>query len=207
MCVPVYVCLRAYVRACMCASQITYSVPNAVRMSTEQDREKSFLTEMIKSSLWRRNWLTGTVSLGFTSCLSYKHRVVIPWQQARKAAGLIQHDGNCQYVNWYRAAFENTHAQTLARTHTFTYPAFSFNQSALLVGTERRGRAGIDQKAWWKLLQRLRGRRKVWTSGALPPSSGCISFQILYIEYNQHKHAQFNLSAETEGNKSALEAL
>lgn len=198
MCVCVPACVRACMRACL--SDHLFSSQSSENEYRARPGEV-FLTEMIKSSLWRRNWLTGTVSLGFTSCLSYKHRVVIPWQQARKAAGLIKHDGNCQYVNWYRAAFENTCA------HTFTYPAFSFNQSALLVCTERRRRAGIDQKAWWKLLQRLREGRKMWTSGTLPPSSDCISFQILYIEHNQHKHAQFNLSAETEGNKSALEAL
>lgn len=39
-----------YAYGCLHASQTTYSVPKAVRMSTEQDWEKSFLTETIKSS-------------------------------------------------------------------------------------------------------------------------------------------------------------
>lgn len=150
---------RSERRACGCVycSHTTYSVPNAVKMSTEQDWVKSFLTKTIKSRFWHKNRLRETASLAFMSCLGKKHTVVTPWQQAGKAAGLIWPDGNSQYVNWHRAAFKHTHTHA----YTFTNPVFRFNQWALPVCTGRKGRARIDQKAWLKLLQRLRGGKRV----------------------------------------------
>lgn len=43
---------------------------------------------------------------GFTSGHSYKHWLIILWQEAVEAAGLIQHDSSCQYMIKYRATFK-----------------------------------------------------------------------------------------------------
>lgn len=87
---------------------------------------------------------------GFTSGHSYKHWLIILWQEAVEAAGLIQHDSSCQYMIKYRA--------TLLIEH-LTHPTFSLNQSCP-AGVFQKERP-IDQRARWNLLKGLAGKGRI----------------------------------------------